>query len=885
MKTIRIIAASVAAAGLLVAAVLFLRGRATPPEQTAPPKEETAADPANGTGPQDPADEEKQEDELRAKVLVTDRAAEERKAKTGYIHDPKLPGGTLKGICYVKYDKAVRLYPPFPLELEGDNAIRDPQEGEHEYYASRRPVPVVYLGRYAPDEKRYGVKGAVIRIPGIAAGRRRKFDRLRYQIDFRNHQIVPAKPEGRGVFNPSAYNVGVMHTKQLVQVLNLSLYGSHLVLTDPRTGEKMWEQVAQRYHDPKFPGEHLGSNPVMDRPTVYQIPRIDRSGAYVLTCRRHPWQKAYLVLSDNPYAAVSVDDGDYRHRHPDRAGEFVIDGIPPGTHTVEVWHPELEPVQRTLEVDIAMDRTTPLTIKFKPPDLLEKTSKPLPDKTITEWAFVGPFYPLMDEEPDAPNNNLDFDAAYDGRDEQVRWKYVNVGRGRSPGYVEMHKVMWRIRDLSLCYSAVRMNSPKAQKLHLLVDNEADGLKIWLNGALIFRSYTGDFGRYHGRYRDGLLATGDLKAGRNTLLILVSAERTEGARFAVKYRAPGVTLEAPVKNIAPRARATDATCPEGGSVTLALPIEDADHAARGQMLKATVTREPKHGKLVRRDATTFVYHARRGYAGKDRLAWKPEDGLDAGRPVEVTLTIPPDKAPPRIVKVVAKTDQDTVRVRFSEPVDAASACKAANWAIDHGVKIKDATLGEDGTTVALATSPLSAKVESYTLTAKGIKDRAQDPNAAACTAAFRFVKVQPGLRYAYYAQPPKGDGLKFFKAMKPKRTGVATQIGLTGELGELGEAFSLRFDGKIKIPADGTYVFFTTSDDGSRLYVAGRPVVTNDGTHGMAEASGKQELAAGLHPITVTFYQGGGGKGLEVAWSGPGIEKQPIPADVLCHTPH
>ena len=104
-----------------------------------------------------------------------------------------------------------------------------------------------------------------------------------------------------------------------------------------------------------------------------------------------------------------------------------------------------------------MDRTTPLAVEFKVPPLLKETPKPLPNKTITEWAFAGPFDPLMDEEPDSPNNKLDFAATYDGMDGDVRWKRIKTASGRDKGYVLLHKAMWRIRGLSLSYYAARIH--------------------------------------------------------------------------------------------------------------------------------------------------------------------------------------------------------------------------------------------------------------------------------------------------------------------------------------------------------------------------------------------------------------------------------------------
>jgi hypothetical protein len=46
-----------------------------------------------------------------------------------------------------------------------------------------------------------------------------------------------------------------------------------------------------------------------------------------VTCGIHPWEHAYLVVRDDPYAAVSAKDG-----------TFMINDIPTGTYEFQFWH-------------------------------------------------------------------------------------------------------------------------------------------------------------------------------------------------------------------------------------------------------------------------------------------------------------------------------------------------------------------------------------------------------------------------------------------------------------------------------------------------------------------------------------------------------------------
>jgi hypothetical protein len=67
-----------------------------------------------------------------------------------------------------------------------------------------------------------------------------------------------------------------------------------------------------------------------------------------------------------------------------------------------------------------------------------------------------------------------------------------------------------------------------------------------------------------------------------------------------------------------------------------------------------------------------------------------------------------------------------------------------------------------------------------------------------------------------------------------------------------------------------------------LYIDGEELIENDANHGAVEEPGKVALKAGLHKIMVKYFQCGGGKTLQVSWSGPGVEKQEISASVLFH---
>lgn len=140
--------------------------------------------------------------------------------------------------------------------------------------------------------------------------------------------------------------------------------------------------------------------------------------------------------------------------------------------------------------------------------------------------------------------------------------------------------------------------------------------------------------------------------------------------------------------------------------------------------------------------------------------------------------------------------------------------------------------------------------------------------------------QSGVSVDYFYPSTTNVAVETLEAMKPKLSEVIPQIEFYVPKGEARDKFALRFTGVIAVPKSGQYTFYTKSDDGSRLYIDGKMVVNNDGLHGLSERNGKVDLVAGSHDIIVTYFDNGGGDGLEVAWSGPDLKKQKIAADRL-----
>ena len=135
------------------------------------------------------------------------------------------------------------------------------------------------------------------------------------------------------------------------------------------------------------------------------------------------------------------------------------------------------------------------------------------------------------------------------------------------------------------------------------------------------------------------------------------------------------------------------------------------------------------------------------AGDAPHTFLPPTGDEDPDCVLVLRSARPDTTPPRIVSVSAGGDPSRVRVRFSEPLDPASATSAANYAVSPDVTVAAAELQGDAV-VVLSTSPMVER--EYTLTVSGVTDRWVTPNP-----------VAPGTSetFTWTVEPPRvTDGL-------------------------------------------------------------------------------------------------------------------------------
>jgi glucose/arabinose dehydrogenase len=92
-----------------------------------------------------------------------------------------------------------------------------------------------------------------------------------------------------------------------------------------------------------------------------------------------------------------------------------------------------------------------------------------------------------------------------------------------------------------------------------------------------------------------------------------------------------------------------------------------------------------------------------------------------------------------------------------------------------------------------------------------------------------------------------------------------------------DTFSVRWNGQVRAKVTGTTTFFTTSDDGVRLFVNNVLVIDNWTDHAPTENSGTIALTAGQkYDIRMETYENGGLAVARLAWSGPGLVRETVP---------
>ncbi len=156
---------------------------------------------------------------------------------------------------------------------------------------------------------------------------------------------------------------------------------------------------------------------------------------------------------------------------------------------------------------------------------------------------------------------------------------------------------------------------------------------------------------------------------------------------------------------------------------------------------------------------------------------------------------------------------------------------------------------------------------------------KEPEKPVAKATFAAVEAKPkgqGLRYTYC----EGDikSCKDVLALPVKKSGITPVFG-TEAVKMTEDHFGIVFKGLMKIEKEGLYQLSMSCDDGAILWLDGQllwDVDRNGG--GFREAW--YNLGAGYHRLEVLYWENYGGEDMYVGITGPGIETDNLPAEML-----
>lgn len=89
-----------------------------------------------------------------------------------------------------------------------------------------------------------------------------------------------------------------------------------------------------------------------------EMPLAEPVAPYVeVKCDIHPWMKAWWIVVDHPYAAVT-----------DKDGKFTIENLPAGENEFRVWHEKIGFINKKWIVDVPAGKNTSLEVVEVPLD-------------------------------------------------------------------------------------------------------------------------------------------------------------------------------------------------------------------------------------------------------------------------------------------------------------------------------------------------------------------------------------------------------------------------------------------------------------------------------------------------------------------------------------
>jgi hypothetical protein len=100
----------------------------------------------------------------------------------------------------------------------------------------------------------------------------------------------------------------------------------------------------------------------------------------------------------------------------------------------------------------------------------------------------------------------------------------------------------------------------------------------------------------------------------------------------------------------------------------------------------------------------------------------------------------------------------------------------------------------------------------------------------------------------------------------------------------GDHFQVRWTGWLRAPVAGLYLLEVESNDGTRLWIDGQPLIEDWIDHPPTRSDGLVYLEAGWHRLQIDYYEDRGTASIHLRWNYPfGQGMRMVPNAYLGHT--
>jgi subtilisin family serine protease len=189
----------------------------------------------------------------------------------------------------------------------------------------------------------------------------------------------------------------------------------------------------------------------------------------------------------------------------------------------------------------------------------------------------------------------------------------------------------------------------------------------------------------------------------------------------------------------------------------------------------------------------------------------------------------------------------------------------------------ATLGQNATSYSV-TGLAASTAYTFRVVATNTAGSTPSADATATTqAAAPIVTTGDGLAATYF------DNKDFTgKTVTRVDSAVNFNWGTAAPISGFGaDTFSVRWTGYVQPQYSQTYTFYTTTDDGVRLWVNGQLLINKWTSQSAKEYKGSITLTGGQkYAIKMEYYDNTGNASAKLSWSSPSVAKQVIPQSRL-----